>query len=109
MDPPQEKKIERATVAKPSEIIRDTMHHAQQSHHPHPSIRHEYSYEHHHYYPHHAAVTGNYYYDDYPYRYRKIYAPSPFLLGDNSVNSFFMGSVTVMGLFLLYRMMEKVK
>ena len=93
-----------------NDIIRDT----KEQRHVNPSVHHQYSYEHHHYYPRYHATNShvNYILDDVYYnRPRRIYvnAPDSYNFGSHPVNAFFMGSVTVMGLLLVYRMMEKMK
>ena len=50
---------------------------------------------------------------DYPYplyeRSSELYYPSPYRIQDDRISQFFIGSVTVMGLFILYRLLEKNK
>jgi hypothetical protein len=46
------------------------------------------------------------------YNYKKkeeIYYPNPYKFHDDSVSKFFIGSITVVGLFILYRILEKNK
>ena len=43
------------------------------------------------------------------YERSSLYYPSPYRIHDDRISQFFIGSVTVMGLFILYRLLEKNK
>jgi hypothetical protein len=47
--------------------------------------------------------------DEYKYEYtiNEHYVPDPFALGNDPIGMFFLGSFTVVGLFVLYRMMDR--